>query len=1052
MLINECNPKITGNFPMEQGVNKAVDAKKEKPVSSGGVGSVFVNEIRKIISTTVENNRGLAGRSRGNEISLEEQRTGRQEENLKILKNTLSADVADAIGEEGKSLQDMSPEELVKAVLRIRKHNVEKQEFNEEQAIKKDEKEEEALKTALKSADPSGLSIMQTLDIMDLPMDGELAAQIMLAASMAVESQNITDSQRIFMIKEDNFSIRKLYEAGHAGDVKAPKKSVDLEKAFSEVRPQIEKILKDMGITAGDTTGGAAGKGATSKNIGSDAAGADRNEAVSSKISYEKAMGYARFLFENDLPVTEENIEKLVCLDRFKDMGVGEMLEEIVYQTSMGKMPEQADLSLTHRQAAVEVERFREDAEESFFEISAVTAKRQLEEVRIKLTVESGYRLMKQGISLDISGMQKIIDGLRQIENEYYEGILKEEGAEGDSTQVEKLRATAEAVNYLKNAPADVLGVSFSYRFSITMEGMVSTSEEIIEKSRRLTGEAIIQYETLGTAPRKDLGDSITKAFEDIPHLLDDLGIDVTEENQRAARILGRCNMEITKESVQKMKMYDSQVNHLLENLHPAIAAHMVKEGINPLEMPVYELNNKIDEMRREKGITGQENYSSYLWKLEHTEGISTQERSGYIGLYRLLHQIQSEDRAAIGNVVESGKEMTLSNLLTAVRTRKGGSFDQSVDIDFQGLSSLTYESSSITAQLNQAFSGSFDENDENSENTQYFCHMVEDILSKMEPLKISELLSKESGSEDGKKGRSFMDIPLERLYEEITERTGESGGSDGESEEQLMAYKSLMENSTEEIRFLNSLNQPLTLANLYAASLLQNGSGEFFRNLLRKNGGEDGREKLSDLAENIIESAEGEESLSDAAEQLSAAAGNEIYSEMFSGKITGSRLRELQGMKIAGDFISGLRKERHFEIPVMTEKGVTGVSLTVMPSGQEGGRVRIVMEDILVGEAWSESSDTSGTDRIMAEFSLYGGRVSGYIASTSGETAKILDGGRETIENAILENQVDIGQIQIGGWSQFDSTAVEQVRESVDTKILYQIAKSYIKAVVKLR
>ena len=54
MIINESNPKIIGNFPMEKGINKTGDAEKEKPVSSGEVGSVFVSEIRKIISTTVE--------------------------------------------------------------------------------------------------------------------------------------------------------------------------------------------------------------------------------------------------------------------------------------------------------------------------------------------------------------------------------------------------------------------------------------------------------------------------------------------------------------------------------------------------------------------------------------------------------------------------------------------------------------------------------------------------------------------------------------------------------------------------------------------------------------------------------------------------------------------------------------------------------------------------------------------------------------------------------------------------------------------------------------
>lgn len=1093
MVINELNPKITGSYPVEQEIKQTQEPEEAKTLSSGISGSVFAGKIRKIISTRVENNQGIAGRAIGKGDSFASRQAGRQEENLKILKNTLSPSVAGELKGEEKSLQDMSPEELVKAVIRIRKQNVEKQEYSRERAEKQDAEEEELMKASLKSADPSDLNIMQLLDAMDLSGNDELAGQIMLAASMAVECQDITDSQRIFMVKEDEFTVRKLYEAGHAGDIKPQKESSEKNKAFEEIRPQIENLIEGMGILQGQT--------------------AVENSAA---ISWDKAMEYSGFLFNNELPITEENIEKLANLDRFAQMGVGEMLEEIVYQTSLGKMPEKTDLSLTHGRAAKEVERFKADIEreENSSEkgslgennadstIDALTKRRQIEEIRIKLTVESGYRIMKQGVSLDISKIQQVIDGLKELEKEYFRNILKEEGTEGNSTQIELLRNTTESLEALKTAPADVLGVSFNFRFSMTIERLMVSSDEVINADYKdgrtsfVGARAELRYETLATAPRADLGDSITKAFENVPDILKDLSMENTEENQRAVRILGRCGMEITQQSVHKIKVYDGQVNHLLSNLHPRIAARMIKEGINPVNTPIYELNRKIDEMRQEMGITRDESYSSYLWKLEHTEGISSEERSGYIGLFRLLNQIQTRDREAIGKVVESGREMTLSNLLGAVRTKKAEGFDKTLERDFQGLSSLTYETSSITAQISRAFSGNnegmpeknkednkgvYDGEKEKQEDIQYYNQLVDDIMGQLQPEKIAGLLSEDAS------GKGIMNLPLEELFSKMA-----SGGplsdeayENGEIEEELAVYKELMDNSGEEIRFLRSLDQPVTLANLFAMGLIKNGGGAYFRRLFNENGkspgiaGNNGAggnaesaenneagkipgtgDELRYKAESILDEMTDEESFLAAQDEFLKMAGESISEDMHSQNISHKSFTALRKMSMATGLLSGLKREQHYEIPVFTEKGVTGVSLTVMPGRQEGGRVRIIMEDIF-GEINYNGEGTYGSEAgnnavnynagITAEFSIHKGQVNGYIAAEKKGTADILENNRQAIENAITENNVEIGKILISSRETGNSARAEEAYEAVDTGVLYRLAKSYIKAVAML-
>ena len=62
--------------------------------------------------------------------------------------------------------------------------------------------------------------------------------------------------------------------------------------------------------------------------------------------------------------------------------------------------------------------------------------------------------------------------------------------------------------------------------------------------------KAGVQYETLMTAPRTDMGDSIQKAFRNVDDILNDLGVEATEENRRAVRILG-----ITEPKLQRIPL-----------------------------------------------------------------------------------------------------------------------------------------------------------------------------------------------------------------------------------------------------------------------------------------------------------------------------------------------------------------------------------------------------------------------------------------------------------------------------------------------------------------
>ena len=84
------------------------------------------------------------------------------------------------------------------------------------------------------------------------------------------------------------------------------------------------------------------------------------------------------------------------------------------------------------------------------------------------------------------------------------------------------------------------------------------------------------------TAPRRDLGDSIRKAFSNVDDILTDMSLDKTLENQRAVRILAYNRMEITAENIERVKEADKQVTAVIEKLTPKNVLQMIRDGLQP--------------------------------------------------------------------------------------------------------------------------------------------------------------------------------------------------------------------------------------------------------------------------------------------------------------------------------------------------------------------------------------------------------------------------------------------------------------------------------------
>ena len=192
------------------------------------------------------------------------------------------------------------------------------------------------------------------------------------------------------------------------------------------------------------------------------------------------------------------------------------------------------------------------------------------------------------------------------------------------------------------------------------------------------------------------------KAFASVDHILKDLGLELTEENRRSVRILGYNQMEMTVSNVEAVREADRQVQDVLAKLTPAATLKMIRDGFNPLEKSIDELETYFRQLPPEYKKEA-ESYSRFLYGLERNNEITPEERESYIGIYRLVRQIEKAEGAAVGALVNSQAELHFSNLLTALQNRKK-TLDIRVPDELGNIPKPTRREESISEQISKAF------------------------------------------------------------------------------------------------------------------------------------------------------------------------------------------------------------------------------------------------------------------------------------------------------------------------------------------------------------
>lgn len=682
-----------------------------------------------------------------------------------------------------------------------------------------------------------------------------------------------------------------------------------------------------------------------------------------------------------------------------------------------------------------------------------IEARRQMEEIRLVMTQEANRQLLKSGYQIDTTELSQLVEALKATEANIKAALFQ-----GETEQVNEQRAvwyedTLTLTKELAAMPAALSGKISASKTPFTLEALHQEGS-ILQSKYDKAGES---YEALMTAPRKDMGDSIQKAFRNVDDILQDLGLETNDSNRRAVRILGYNNMGITQDNIQSVKEADMQVTGVIRRMTPAVTLQMIREQINPLDMNLDELEEYLNEQDKDTGSDA-EKFSAYLHKLDQSHAITEDEREAYIGIYRLFRQIEKTDGAVIGSVVAAGAEMNFKNMLSAVRTSRHKNMDISIDDGFGGLEKLIARGQAIDEQIMAGYQDS--PSREYQHQMQYYAALSGEIKD--------ELVQKTDV--DALKEMDIQaDTTIEQFAQELKQmpETNQSSRQDME-QDRIHNFRDSVQSAQQVedsvIQSLIDYEQPVSVNNIQAAELLLMERGSLYKQIFGRNGAASVEndtsvndafdsvgdiehdalwQKAEDAANNLTDKSSAVSAYQELIGEAVSAVENMVHT---SDNIVDVKAAQMlyKGLSLAGS----LAREENYELPVNIKGELTSINLKIYHNGSRMGKVTVTMD-----------TDTLG--KVAADFDISEEKISGMIAydkKTSGQDIKIL---QDNLQEQFSKAQQESGQnkkisISLAETKTLDLNRFGQDRDveeskELSTRELYQTAKAFITALKSL-
>ena len=649
------------------------------------------------------------------------------------------------------------------------------------------------------------------------------------------------------------------------------------------------------------------------------------------------------------------------------------------------------------------------------------------------MTRESLVTLQKLGINIETTPITNIIDEIKNGEN----NNITEESL--SLTDQDIYNQTISEAAEMSDFPAALIG-SYKYIGSVQFQEVYESGQRLknslAEKSvdfekisyKKVYNKMTSTYEAVGTEVRKDLGDSIKKAFQNVDDILDDMGYEKTEENQRAIRILGYNNLDITDENIVTVKAADTVVQKAINNLKPKTVLAMIKDGKNPLDMSMEELTEETDNYNEESQSENKksEDVAEFLWKVEKNKDISDTEKQSYIGIYRLIHQVNESDGAVIGQLINQNVPVTMRNMMTAVRTKKQEGSDIKVDDNFGFTQEINSSELSITQQIELSFQKTHLKN-------------AQEIIT---PSRLHAI-----GKED-----TYMEMTPEQLDTSLQNVAGTTQEEETENqlwyEQRASEIKKSVVQEDKIYDMLDKMDIPSSVSNLAAANNMVSNGRKVFSQLAKYHVNDDGTvvdvkdPDISAMTQQIMEeygeACKTPEEMAEAQEKLADQAENVMKNFLNSDNPEYIDLKAIQSMNKELSLYGKMAQDEIYHIPVMVADQNGVMTLKIVRGEENRGLVDIFIK----------SGDNINT---RASFNADDKEVTGKIETTDKSQKEYFLDRLSELEERIskesdLKTHLEIKENDISDITDLYQRNVEQDEtDAVSTKKLYSIARAFI-------
>ena len=1016
--------------------NSSVEVKGNVTVSTQQTTTRLIEkstgEVRSVQQTTVDKP-FFAGDSESEMDKIRKEAENMEvqlyKEKMETVTNTASADDCARMEEDGFSLNSTEVKTVVtemdKIKMELAKAGVDISVFGDDLSM-------DQLAEMLGSTGRA-YQMEQAITAADLPATEENISDCEETLKQAADLTKCNEQTVKYMVENELLpTVGNLYKAQHSTAATAAVPAHSEVAVDENFQKQIEQVIKEAGLEVNKTN-----------------------------------LDYSRWMLENDIPLTAENLRFTADLYEMEvPLDMGKVMEGMMTAISEGGRPKDVmvlegysladraqqsaevvanttdadiwkvvekgqpvtieNLAATQNSKEVDVKNGETEAsmtqipEYAQEDIKYITARRQLEEIRLVMTAQANYSLLKNGISIETKPLEELIEQLKSLENDYYKNLLSNNGIEPTQENAELFAETVGKTEELKSVPAYVLGTAENHTVN-TLHESGTALKAVLEHA----GEA---YETLMTAPRTDMGDSIQKAFRNVNDILEDLGLETAEANQRAVRILAYNQLEITTESISQMKAADQKVQVLFQNLSPSVVMEMIREGINPLEMNISQLNAKAEEIKNEIDAGGEEKFSKYLWKMEQKQEITPEERDSYIGIYRLLNQIDKTDGAVIGALLNQGAELSMKNLLTAVRTNRNPGINVSVDDSFGESDTVNTQDLSISQQIEAA----------------YQTDCAKEAFGMMTP----------EGMEQTAAQGAVEQMTPEELLWQLKHTETDQASEEAYYQEQIKEFSMARGAEEQVLRLLAGYDMPVTAYNVLAANQMLHNRNGMFKTLFERRDEEtevDLEEVKQGIIEDFAEAVKTPEDMAKAQKKLADLAENVMKTMAETKDVQSFDIRDLKILRQEIELGTRMAKEENYAIPVLVEDEYTNIQLKIVRGTEKRGRLDVIF-------------DTPKLGKVAARFQVQGEKVKGYVASDSPETIERLRSRQEQLAEQISmggnlypnldiihSENLELTQFSLDDRAYGDISNQLQEEYEVQTKTLYGMAKVFLGAVKQL-